>query len=205
MKKSGSILSVYLGLLLTAASASRSVRFSLGSLSCSGGSFQNSGLSVVCNDDCSGGDNVSVSGTISATQAFNDDPVTLMACIMGYCPDQWSLEEGSICDWVTSTDGSDCGTQGTYTVSHEIDIPEEANDFSAYFTSLITIKAIIGDEDACEQSATAASLTYGVASLFCVSGLSLFYVRRRRKPLLVLEESNDNFVEMTDNGPSVLA
>ena len=59
---------------------------------------------------------------------------------------------------------------------------------------MFEVKVLIDDEEACQQEAdstNAAFLMVGVGSI--VGASALFFIRRRRKPLLVLDEEEVNF------------
>lgn len=185
--------------LVSIVSGSKNVRFSLGSVSCSSANFKNNGISVTCSDDCGAGDTVSVVGEGSAISSFEDEPVTLKVCALGFCPNELTLVDGNICDWISNQDGNDCGTAGNYLVNRELEIPQEASQIFTYLLYVATVKVLLGDSEACSQDASAtAFLTYGVSSLFFVGGIGIFFRKRRTKSMIVLEGGDEHFVQMTD-------
>ena len=116
-----------------------------------------------------------------------------------YCPAGWSKESGDICDWVTNLDGSECGTAGSYQISGSEKIPDDAPSALMSMQGLITIQITVGEIEDCTQTATASYFMFGFASLFAVGGLSLFFMRRRRRAILTLEDGPDHsFVQMKD-------
>lgn len=153
-----------------------------------------------------------ITGTVTAKSSFDSDSeVTFVPCVKatGICFDEYAQSGGNICNLISTSDGSDCGSAGQYSIDQEFDIPDEVANHS-WLMRFVTIHVLIGNEEACTQDATSSSsssagfLTLGVASLFAVGGMSLFFMRRRRKPLIVLEEDavTDNhvisFVQMKD-------
>ena len=205
----------------SSSSSSSCPGFRLGTTSCTG-IFSDSTLVASCpNDDDS--DVVAVSGTFTATSAFDESArVTFVPClkVLGFCFESYAQDGGSLCDLVTNDDGDDdCGSASTYSIDETFDVPKEAKDYS-WAMGLVTIKVLVDHEEACSQDAyedynsstTSAFMATGIsmASLFAVGGLGLYFVRRRRKPLLVLEggglfgEGNEHgFVTMMDLTPSV--
>mmetsp|Transcript_27677 Transcript_27677/g.31043 ORF Transcript_27677/g.31043 Transcript_27677/m.31043 type:complete len:226 (+) Transcript_27677:98-775(+) len=179
--------------------------FRLGGTSCSKGIFSSSSVSASCSDD---GD-IMITGTVTAKSSFDSDSeVTFVPCVKatGICFHEYAQSGGNICNLISASDGSSCGSAGKYSIDQEFDIPDEVTNYS-WLMSFVTIRVLIGNEEACTQDATSSSsssVVVGVASLFAVGGISLFFMRRRRKPLIVLEEDavNDNhvisFVQMKD-------
>jgi len=196
--------------LLIASSTANCPTFRLGSTSCSSGIFSKSSISA----SCTGDGNVAVKGTVTAPYSFEDAEVTFVPCIRstGFCFQEYTQRGGSICDLISTTDGSECGSAGVYTIDEEFDVPEEATA-NSWLMRLVTIEVLIDDQEACTQNVTTGSssafMATGMASLFAVGSLSLYFVRRRRRPLLVLEgdgfegEDNHGFVTMNDLSPSV--
>jgi uncharacterized protein (TIGR03382 family) len=194
--------------LLIASSTASCPAFRLGSTSCSSGIFSRSSISA----SCAGDGNVSVQGTVTAPYSFEDADVTFVPCIRttGFCFEEYTQQGGSICDLISTTDGSECGSAGKYTIHEEFDVPQEVTE-NSWAMRFVTIKVLIDDQEACTQNATTASssafMATGMASLFAVGGLSLYFVRRRRRPLLVLEGDglgeDHGFVTMNDLSPSV--
>ena len=187
--------------------------FKLGSTSCSSGIFSRSSISASCTSDGS----VVIAGTVTTKSSFDEDAsVTFVPCIRttGVCFEDYEQNGGKICDLISTSDGSSCGSATTYTIDQQFDVPDEVNEHS-WAMRFVTIKVLIDNEEACQQNATTSSssafMATGMASLFAVGGLSLYFVRRRRRPLLVLEggglfaEGKDHgFVTMNDDlSPSV--
>mmetsp|Transcript_22488 Transcript_22488/g.41858 ORF Transcript_22488/g.41858 Transcript_22488/m.41858 type:complete len:218 (-) Transcript_22488:92-745(-) len=173
--------------------------------SCSEGIFTGSSLSTDCSSD---ENSVTVTGSVTAKSEFDgNSQVTLLPCLRytagAACLNQYAQEVGSICNYITSTSGDECGSAGEYTITQTFEIPEEAQKYKSLF-SMATVKVLVGDDEDCEQSRSA-YLTVGVASLFAVSGVSLYFMRRRKRPLLVLDDEEDGqgtaqhrFIEMKD-------
>lgn len=192
--------------LISASSSTSCPGFRLGGTSCNSGIFSSSSVSAACSND---GD-VVITGTVTAKSSFDgDSEVTFVPCVKatGICFDEYAQSGGNICNLISTSDGSSCGSAGKYSIDQEFDIPDEVTNHS-WLMRFVTIRVLIGNEEACTQDATSSSsstagfLTVGVASLFAVGGMSLF-MRRRRKPLIVLEEDAlDNhvisFVQMKD-------
>jgi hypothetical protein len=191
--------------LLSLATAVACPGISLGKTSCSSGVLTASKL----NSQCSEENTIYVSGTVTAGSDFNGDAkVTLLPCVWGtggkVCFDQYKQDAGEICSLITNADGNACGTAGSYSVDQTFEIPEEAQSISSIW-SMITIKILIDDEEACQQqvdaSTASAYLMVGVGSLLTISGL--YFMRRRRRPLIILDDEDDmdgaaqhRFVEM---------
>lgn len=203
--------------------------FRLGKTSCSSGIFSKSSLSASCSgmgdDEEEEEDNkgmVAVSGTVTAPSDFDPDAsVTFVPCIRstGICFESYAQDGGKVCDYLTSQDGGDCGTNGRYDVYGEFDVPDSIVKDHSWSMRFVTIKVLIDHQEACTQNATSdasseAFMASGMASIFAVGGLGLYFVRRRTRPLLVLDaneqyyyyEENDpvgKTVEMNDLSPSV--
>ena len=192
-KISSSVLQLLLLCSLLAGTVASCPGFSIGQTTCSSGVLTRSNLSAQCSDE---ENTVYVSGTATAGSDFDGSAkVTLLPCVWGtagrICFDQAQQDVGEICNLISNADGNDCGTAGSYTVDQTFEIPEEAQAFSSVW-SMFTIKVLIDDEESCQQevdSSNAAFLMVGVGSVFVVSGL--YFMRRRKKPLLVLDESED--------------
>ena len=194
------LLPCLLALQLFSTSNAKCPGFSLGSTSCSSGKvFSSSSISASCSDD---GDDVSITGTLTAKSSFDgDSEVTFVPCVRGtkICFEEYTQSGGNICNLISTSDGSsDCGSAGQYVIEQEFDIPDEVNNRSWWMT-FVTIRVLVGNEDACTQDATSSSsstsssafIGVGIASLFAVGGLSIFthFMRRRKRPLIVLEEN----------------
>mmetsp|Transcript_26034 Transcript_26034/g.61191 ORF Transcript_26034/g.61191 Transcript_26034/m.61191 type:complete len:229 (-) Transcript_26034:374-1060(-) len=187
--------------------------FKLGTTTCNSGIFSRSKISASCAND----GKVAITGTVTAPSTFEDAEVTFVACLRstGLCLDEYAQNGGSICDFISTTDGSECGSAGTYVIDQEFDVPEMVTDHS-WLMRLVTIRVLINDEEACTQNATtnassSAFMATGMASLFAVGGLGLYFMRRRKRPLLVLDEAAyrhtdqhvGRFVQMHDLSPGV--
>jgi hypothetical protein len=199
------LLPCLLALQLFSASNAKCPGFNLGGTSCSSGIiFSSSSITASCPDD---GD-VSITGTLTAKSSFDgDSEVTFVPCIKGtkICFDEYTQSGGNICNLISTSDGSDCGSAGQYVIEQEFDIPDEVKNRS-WLMTFVTIRVLVGNEDACTQDATSSSSTssafigVGIASLFAVAGLSVFthFMRRRKRPLIVLEEDAISFVQMKE-------
>lgn len=179
--------------LLPAGSLAACPSFSLESTSCTSGILSSSSISATCSNET-----VSVTGDATVSAEFDGETkVTLIPCVRGtfgsMCFDSYKQDAGKICDLISSEE-VDCGAAGDYTISESFVIPEEANQISSMW-SFFTIKVYIGDEEACEQEASSSSssayLMVGVASLLGVGGVSLYFMRRKRRPLIVLNEDGE--------------
>lgn len=166
---------------------------SVGQTTCSSGVLTGSNLSAQCSSE----DNeIVVTGSVTAGSDFDSDAkVTLLPCVWGsagkICFDQYKQDAGEICNLISNADGNDCGTAGSYTVNETFEIPEQAQSISSIW-SMFSIKVLIDDEESCQQeadSSNAAFLMVGVGSLFLVSGM--YFMRRRKNPLLVLNEDDE--------------
>lgn len=190
--------------------------FKLGSTSCNSGIFSGSKISAYCSDSGSNyNGSVEISGTVTAPSAFEDAEVTFVPCFRatGVCFDEYTLDGGHVCDLISTTDGSECGSAGTYTIQQKFDIPDEVTEHS-WLMQFVTIKVLINNEEACTQNATSTSssafMTMGMASLFAVGGLGLYFMRRRKRPLMTLDANAagydrhvGKFVQMNDLSPSM--
>lgn len=205
------LLPCLLALYLVPTSTASCPGFKFGTTTCNSGIFSRSTVSASCADD----GKVVISGTVTAPSAFEDAEVTFVPCIRstGVCFDEYAQNGGNICKVISTTDGSECGSAGQYAIDQEFDIPEEVTEHN-WLMRLVTIRVLINNEEACTQNATtnassSAFMATGMASLFAVGGLSLYFMRHRKRPLLVLDQNAyaDNhlgrFVQMNDLSPSI--
>jgi hypothetical protein len=169
---------------------------------CTDGTFKSSNLQSSCDDG-----SIEVSGTVKVTSAFStDDKVTFVPCLMwgAICYSKYAQDGGNICDIIT-LDGSCDGSTGTYSVvdGTSFPIPAEAEQYisSSSMSFGVTIKVLVGGDEECTQESTVdntAFMGYGFASLLGVAGTTLYFMKKRRRPLLVLEDADQAFVEMKD-------
>ncbi|KAL9188906.1 hypothetical protein ACHAXT_011396 [Thalassiosira profunda] len=190
----------------TALPAASALRWSVTDSSCDGSPFSSLKISVKCNgsSSCGLGDTATVAGTMYATSSFSDSDVTLKPCALGVCPEEAQTRAGKICDWLSASDGQDCGSEGAYAVSYEQKIPEYDDIPSALewlVSQVVTVNMIVGDEEECEAEGD--NNVYGMrysaagAASLAILGLGAFAARRRR----ARGEDNEKatrFVEMTD-------
>merc|ERR1719464_776891 len=126
MKSVSALLSV--AALAVAPSQASALKWKLSSASCNGFPFRQVTLDETCGDaDCALGDAVLVTGSVYADRAFYDAPVQLRACLGSWCPDGATADAGTLCDWVTGTQGQQCGEIGKYQVSYDGTVPSDAN------------------------------------------------------------------------------
>jgi LPXTG-motif cell wall-anchored protein len=205
MMKSSQIALTAIVCLFSCATVAACPGISVGQTSCSTGVLTGSSLSTQCSDE----NTIYVSGTVTAGTDFNGDAtVTLLPCVWGtggkVCFDQYKQNAGAICNLISNADGNACGTAGSYSVDQTFEIPEESQSLSSIW-NMFTIKILIDDEEACQTQAdstnASAYLLVGVGSLLTVSGL--YFMRRRKRPLVVLDDEDDldgtaqhRFVEM---------
>ena len=145
-----------LAVVLSMPSAS-ALRWQLDNFLCDGDDdpFTNVDITVLCNGVSSSGagDSAVVSGTVRADQAFSNDYVTVKLCAAGICPDRLTKRVGKLCDVLTPLDDDQsCGDAGDYEISDKVKVPKEGNIPSSVW-NVVTVKAQIGDEDACEGTA----------------------------------------------------
>lgn len=207
------LLLLVLAALLSSVSA---ISFTVDTASCDGDPFDNLDLTTTCTNSATGatssscgfGDNVSIGGTVEATESFSDSNVVLSACILStYCPEKYERNAGSLCDnWLTAADGQECGAIGKYTIAAEERIPEA--DIGNAMSWMVTVT--IGLQDECTAETTTSSSSYGTT----YSGVGLVslalgaaaFVARRRRGVDESEEDADGasrFVEMTDSAAVV--
>lgn len=194
-KKTTYLLLSLAGILLPGIAAS-CPRITTGSTSCNSGIFKGSRVSASCSNN-----DVSVSGTVKASSFDPDEKVTLVPCILTnwVCFKEYSQDVGKICNILENTDGNECGTAGSYSIDESFSIPDKVQKSGAIMGAVV-IKVMVGDEQACTQRATISSsnMTYGVTSLGIVAVVGVYLKRKRRRPLIILEEAKDGFVEMGD-------
>ena len=200
MKSTSSLfLPLPLTILATAVSSVSAIGWSFSSCS-----LTSNNIDVTCNgsSSCGLGDTATVSGSTYASSAFDrDSEVTLQVCVASYCPDVASKSGGKVCDWLTATDGQECGEVGTYTVSHEEDIPSSDDVPSTYqwlLSSTATVKVSV--DDGCSQSGWS-SMSFSMAgmAMLALVGAGVYAKKKSDK-----DESSDyckgaSFVEMGDN------
>ena len=152
-----------------------------------------------------------MSGTVRVASAFStDDKVTFVPCLMwgAMCYPEYAQDGGNICDIITKDSSCD-GSTGTYSIvdGTSFPVPAQAEKYigSSSMSFGVTIKVLVGGNEECTQEATvessnsnAAFMGFGVASLFGVAGTALYFMKKRRRPLLVLEDADQSFVEMKD-------
>ncbi|KAL7525880.1 hypothetical protein ACHAWF_001548 [Thalassiosira exigua] len=181
---------------------------------CDGKPFSNMNIAVQCNGgtNCRFGDNVTVSGHMYATGAFDDEEVTLRACVgcalgrCAYCPDDALWQTGSLCeDWLTPTGGQNCGESGTYDVSHTEVIPENDEIPSSVewvIQTTIQLSMIVGDEDECQSQAdengnsTAVSMSILPLALL---GACMLVAKSRQHQIEEEGEDDARFTEMDES------
>ena len=189
-------------------------RISITNTECTDGSFRSNNLSSSCSDG-----SIDVSGTVRVASAFStDDKVTFVPCLMwgAMCYPEYAQDGGNICDIITKDssktnsggDSSCDGSTGTYSIvdSTSFPVPAEAEKYigSSSLSFGVTIKVLVGGDEECTQEATvdnsnaAALMGFSVASMFGVAGTALYFMTKRRRPLLVLEDADKSFVEMKD-------
>lgn len=194
-------------LLLGTLSAAHGIGWSISG--CSSSTFTSRSISIACSgsSSCSLGDTARVSGSVYATSSFDDEEVTLQPCILSsslYCPDYARIGAGSLCDWLSPSDGQDCGEAGTYDVYHEEKIPEE-DKVPSYLQSMlsygVTVDMVLGDGSCGGGSYQMAYGMAGAASLALLGAAALR--RRRRKREGDEAEGGPGFVQMTDHAAVV--
>mmetsp|Transcript_18098 Transcript_18098/g.43797 ORF Transcript_18098/g.43797 Transcript_18098/m.43797 type:complete len:258 (+) Transcript_18098:246-1019(+) len=187
-------------------------KISITNTECTDGSFRSSNLSSSCSDG-----SIDVSGTVRVASAFStDDKVTFVPCLMwgAMCYPEYKQDGGNICDIITKDssktnsggDSSCDGSTGTYSIvdGTSFPVPSEAEKYigSSSMSFGVTVKVLVGGDEECTQESTvdnsAAFMGYGVASLLGVAGTALYFMKKRRRPLLVLEDADKSFVEMKD-------
>ena len=150
------------------------------------------------------GDTATVSGSVYASSAFDaDSEMTLQVCVASICPDVASKSGGKVCDWLTATDGQDCGEVGTYTVSHEEDIPSSDDIPSTYqwlISSSAKVKVSVDDDECSQNNSGWSSMSFSMAgmAMLALVGAGVCAKKKRHK-----DESSDDckgasFVEMGD-------
>lgn len=170
---------------------------------CTDGKFKSNNLSSSCSDS-----SIDVSGTVTVSSAFNpDDEVTFVPCLMwgAMCYPEYKQSGGNICSLIDK-DGSCDGSTGTYSVvdGTTFAVPAKAEKYitSSSMSFGVVIKVLVGGNEECTQESTidnsAAFMGFGIASLLGVAGTSLYFMKKRRRPLLVLEDGDKSFVEMKD-------
>ncbi len=145
---------------------------------------------------------------MTATDTFSNSDVTLQACVVGYCPEIASKNGGKLCDeWLTATEGQECGEPGAYSISHTEEIPsdEQITESMWWFVkSTVTVNMIVGDEEECDaQADNAYNMSYsmvGMASVvLCAAAYASNKKRRSRSGNNDEEDENGSqFVEMGD-------
>ena len=114
------------------------------------------------------------------------------------CYPEYAQDLGEFCNLASGS--STCGDAGTYTVSVSQDIPAQAEGYSSYF-SMATVKLLMNYDAECARgSGNSGYFMMGVAAVPAVGIAALFMYRRRRRPLIVLneDETDHNFVEMNN-------
>lgn len=170
---------------------------------CTDGTFKASSLSTSCSDGA-----VAVSGSVKATSAFDTgDKIEYVPCVFwgAVCYPEYTQSGGSICDVLVDENGDCTGATGTYYIvdGFSAPIPSEAEEYigSSRMSFGVTIKVLVGADEECTTSATVDNTSFiglGMASLFAAAGTTLYFMKRRRRPLLVLEDGDQAFVEMKD-------
>lgn len=159
MTRSTRVLPLVVAAVLSVIPSANAINWSLSSSSCDGSPFKSLNAAVTCNgsSSCGLGDTATVAGTLTATDDFENSDVTLKLCVVGYCPEIAQKGGGKICDdWLTPTDGQDCGEAGQYSISHTEEIPDEEeipSGFWWFVKSAVGVKMIVGSEEECGAQA----------------------------------------------------
>jgi len=167
------------------------------SATCDGSVLTFNNVQATCASGCEGGDNVSVTGYVTSSTAFDDATVTLKPCITGpfnsvclYHLDEITV--GTACDWITS-DTVSCGTAADdYYLFKSIEIPEEMPKYLSWITGF-KVKAFVGDLAECD--ATSSSEYQMVAAVMLFAGAAAL-VRRRHLRLNAMEDKKVSLLEL---------
>ena len=173
---------------------------------CTAEKFSDIEVSVECDDSssCSPGDTAVATGTATATALFDNEEVTLNVCFMSgmYCPKKAEIGAGTLCDnWLTPTDGQECGAEGGYDVSYEQMIPDQSKipkKLAQYLSSVVTIQTSLGDGDDCSSS-SGYQLAYGMTGLVSVALVGAALMKKKGKDV----ETDNSFVQMGDRAAIV--
>lgn len=193
MKGLSQLIPITLALLTSSADA---LSWSL--TGCSAGTFSDRNVDIECSgsSSCSLGDTAVASGTVYASDSFDDEEVTLNACVGSYCPGQAEIGAGSLCsEWLTPADGQSCGEKGNYDVYYEEKIPDESNIPSglvSFVSQMVTIRMTLGD---CSSSGY--QLAYGMAGLVSVAIVGAALMKKKDV------EIENSFVQMGDRAAIV--
>lgn len=162
---------------------------------CSASTFT-AAVDIKCggSSSCSPGDTAVASGTVTASGYFNDEEVTLNACLSAYCPGEAEIGAGSLCsDWLTPKGTQDCGDPGDYDVYYKEEIPDQSaipSALASFVSSAVTIRMTLGD--GCSSSSY--QLAYGMAGLASVALVGAALMKKKKKDV----ETETSFVQMGD-------
>ncbi|KAL7467265.1 hypothetical protein ACHAXS_007515 [Conticribra weissflogii] len=167
------LLSTTLASLFTTTAA---ISISIKDQTCNGLTFTHPKVSVTCNDandnkdnedgertsdsssssSCNFGDAASITGTITAIQAFDDVSLTIEPCIAGVCSKNYAYKAGNICDFLEPSsenvdnngdgdNGMECGDPRDYIISHREKIAKEEKfpSGSGFMLSMLNVKVIL--------------------------------------------------------------
>ena len=158
-------------LLLIAAAALSSqsataLNWQLDDFQCEGAEpFNELDIAVLCDGTnvCTYGDTATITGTVTAIEAFSNKKLTMKPCAISYCPEAYTHEAGKLCDWLVPVDDDlTCGDAGEYTINEELTIPNEEDLHSGVtmLSNLVKVKVEIGKEDECEGETGSTESTY---------------------------------------------
>eukprot|EP00571_Detonula_confervacea_P002231 CAMPEP_0172329448 /NCGR_PEP_ID=MMETSP1058-20130122/60886_1 /TAXON_ID=83371 /ORGANISM="Detonula confervacea, Strain CCMP 353" /LENGTH=204 /DNA_ID=CAMNT_0013046621 /DNA_START=1164 /DNA_END=1778 /DNA_ORIENTATION=+ len=187
--------------LVNIPSSVHAISFTASTATCDGDPFKDLNLTVACNNvnSCGFGDTAVIGGTVEATSVFSSDTaMTLRACIMSYCPDDYARNAGNLCDWLKPTGNQECGEVGYYSIENEQAIPEAPNGLAASYAWAVKVKIGVDDAD-CETGGTSYQMTYSIAGLASlVMGAAALAARKKRRADANDDEKATRFLQMGD-------
>lgn len=140
-----------------------------------------------------------------ATSIFNNNNVTLKACIFTYCPQENTRSSGALCDdWLVPTGNQTCGEEGPYNISGREYIPEA--DIPDTLSWLVGIHIGV-DQDECQASGGGESvdeepMSYSMMGAIFGTAFGAIVAGRRRCQEDEYEDDDyddaSTFVEMRD-------
>jgi len=189
-------LATKLSILTAALAAPTTTALNFGTIESScvnGPTFVDQNVTITCDGEssCTFGDTAEVTGTVTATADFEDMNVTLQPCLTGICSTSYAASADSVCDWVTPDGEFECGEAGDYIVNYSVKIPDTTDvpNYYTWFSSMITVKIIVGTGEECQveaepesaepESADVSYAMFGVVAL--VVGAASYEARRRSR------------------------
>lgn len=166
MRSISAISLVAASLSAASVSVSADIGFHISTATCDGDPFYALDVDITCDGanspTCLFGDTVTIEGDVMAISAFDNENITIKACLWGYCPADNIRSAGTLCDdWLTPIENQTCGEAGMYNVTMTESIPEA--DIPDSWSWLVSVEIGIDDEECWAKGERQTATPYGVS------------------------------------------